>query len=61
MWMLGLWYINSGLSTPLYFIVMVLSILCSIIGFISLIKYMSTILDQEREEVVLKQWKERSL
>lgn len=55
MWMLGLWYINSGLSTPLYFIVMVLSILCSIIGFISLIKYMSTILDQEREEVVLKQ------
>ena len=34
---------------------MVLSISCSFVGFISLIKYMSTILDQEREEVVLKQ------
>ena len=55
MWMLGLWYLNKGLSTPFYFVVMVLSISCSFVGFISLIKYMSTILDQEREEVVLKQ------
>lgn len=55
MWMLGLWYLNKGLSTPFYFVAMSLSITCSIVGFVSLIKYMSTILDQEREEVVLKQ------
>lgn len=55
MWMLGLWYLNKGLSTPFYFVAMILSITCSVVGFVSLIKYMSTILDQEREEVVLKQ------
>lgn len=54
MWMLGLWYLSSGFSSPLYYLVLSLTLLCSFIGILSIFRYLSLQWDEEREEASIE-------
>ncbi len=55
MWMLGLWYLSSAFNSPLYIIVMSGSIIFAVVGFFSLLRYVSLKFDESRQDVVLRQ------
>lgn len=55
MWMLGLWYLSSAFNSPLYIIVMTGSVVFAVVGFFSLLRYVSLKFDESRQDVVLRQ------
>lgn len=54
MWMLGLWYLSPGFSTPVYYLVLFLTLICSFISILSIFRYLSLQWDEEREEASIE-------